>query len=444
MPEVTIPNNWAPRGYQCNVWDYLENGGKRAVAAWHRRAGKDDVALHWAAVSAFEKVGTYWHMLPEASQARKAIWNAVNPHTGIRRIDEAFPLAIRDTTLNNEMFIRFKNGSTWQVVGSDNFHSLVGAPPVGIVFSEWARANPSAWAYLRPILAENGGWAFFISTFYGRNHHYDMQVNAEAWDDWFGERLSAENTEVFSKEQLEQERRELIAEHGEHDGDMLYRQEYLSDPMASIKGSYFGAELNAAEEDNRITTVPYERESLVWTAWDLGLDDETAIWFAQVVGREYRIIDYVVGRNEDLTHYAAELVGKPYAYGGVILPHDGAASTILSKDNAKTQLEKAGLKNIHIAARPQNAQAKMIQINEARKLITKAAFDKERCKYGIDALRNYKRDWDDKKKTYKDRPEHDWASHGADAFRVLACNLNKLAPISKPQPKKRRRSAWGA
>jgi hypothetical protein len=123
------------------VWRYLEGGGLRADVAAHRRWGKDEVALNWAAVAAQSKTGAYWHLLPEASQGRKAIWDAVNPHTGRRRIDEAFPKALRAATRDGDMMIRFANGSTWQVCGSDNYNSLVGAPPVGVVFSEWALAN---------------------------------------------------------------------------------------------------------------------------------------------------------------------------------------------------------------------------------------------------------------------------------------------------------------
>src|SRR6185312_8507339 len=123
-----------------------------------------------AACSAFERVGTYWHMLPEASQARKAIWDAINPHTGRRRIDEAFPRELRQATREQDMLIRFVNGSTWQVVGSDNYNSLVGSPPVGVVFSEWSLAKPDSWTYIRPILAENGGWVLKIWTPRGRNH----------------------------------------------------------------------------------------------------------------------------------------------------------------------------------------------------------------------------------------------------------------------------------
>ena len=163
-PKIRIPNNWAPRDYQMNVWRYLERGGKRAICVWHRRAGKDDVCLHWAAASMIDKPATYWHMLPAYSQGRKAIWSAVNPHTGKRRIDEAFPHELRVNTNESEMFIRLKNGSTWQVVGSDRYDAAVGSSPAGITFSEWALSDPSAWAYLAPIVIENDGWALFITT----------------------------------------------------------------------------------------------------------------------------------------------------------------------------------------------------------------------------------------------------------------------------------------
>jgi hypothetical protein len=170
--KLLVPAVWGPRDYQEPLWRYLIGGGKRADVAAHRRWGKDDVALHWTASAAMEKPGVYWHLLPEAGQARKAIWDAVNPHTGRKRIDEAFPKAIRARTRDHEMQIELTSGSVWQVLGSDNYDSLVGAPPVGVVFSEWALAKPDAWTYLRPILAENDGWAVFLWThisFDGRN-----------------------------------------------------------------------------------------------------------------------------------------------------------------------------------------------------------------------------------------------------------------------------------
>ena len=224
--KIRIPHNWQPRPYQIPLWSYLEGGGKRAVAVWHRRAGKDEAALHWAAVAALQKPATYWHMLPEAAQARKAIWEAVNPHTGKRRIDEAFPQEIRQTTRDQEMLIRFVNGATWQVVGSDNYDSLVGSPPAGVTFSEWPLSKPDAWAYLRPILAENGGWAIFIYTPRGANHGkstYDLAIKEPGW---FGQLLTADETGVFSPETLAAEKRELISQYGVSRGEALFKQEY--------------------------------------------------------------------------------------------------------------------------------------------------------------------------------------------------------------------------
>lgn len=170
--QIKLPNNWQPRNYQRPAWDYLESGGLHAELTWHRRSGKDEICMHRTACAAFERKANYWHMLPEYGQARKAIWDAVNPHTGIRRIDEAFPQELRKATRNHEMSIEFLNGSTWQLVGSDNYNSLVGSTPAGIVYSEWALSDPQVRAYLRPIIAENKGWQIFITTPRGRNHAY--------------------------------------------------------------------------------------------------------------------------------------------------------------------------------------------------------------------------------------------------------------------------------
>jgi len=168
-----------------------QGGGKRQLLFWHRRAGKDEINLHMHAVSSATRPGTYWHMLPLANQARKAIWTAVNPHTGKRRLFDAFPQEYIENMNDNEMFIRFKSGSTFQVVGSDNYNSLVGSPPVGVTFSEWALANPSAWAYLSPILAENGGWASFITTPRGNNHAKSMYDAVKNNPQWFTQILCA-------------------------------------------------------------------------------------------------------------------------------------------------------------------------------------------------------------------------------------------------------------
>ena len=418
MPEITIPNNWQPRAYQEPLWEYLERGGKRALAVWHRRAGKDDVALHWAACAAMQTVGNYWHMLPEAAQARKAIWTAVNPHTGKKRIDEAFPLAIRAKTNDHEMLITFANGSTWQVVGSDNYDSLVGSSPIGIVFSEWALADPAAWAYLRPILLENGGWALFIYTPRGRNHGATFYEGAKDDPTWFADWRPAGTTGVFTVEQLAQERTEYRREYGELDGDARYEQEYDCNFNVAVVGSYYGKQMADAERAGRICRVPWEPTKPVVTAWDVGVTDSTAIWFAQWVGLEVRLIDYYEAHGVGLEHYAKVLREKPYSYAPCIWPHDVANKQMTTGDT----LERS-FNSLNFTGRCLPNENIEQGIQAARNLLPKCWFDREKCARGLDALRQYKRQWSDKLKTFSPEPLHDWASHGADAFRYLSKGL---------------------
>jgi phage terminase large subunit len=249
---VRLPNGWQPRPYQLKAWSYLESGGKHAELVWHRRGGKDDLSLHWTACAAHQRVGNYWHMLPQANQARKALWEAVNPHTGKKRIDEAFPKELRQSSHDNEMLLPLKIGSTWQVVGSDNFNSLVGSPPIGLVFSEWPLCDPAAWAYLMPILEENGGWVIFNGTPRGRNHAYRSVRAAQKNPQAFGEVLSADKTSIFTPAQLAKIRQELIDVYGEEYGQSVFEQEYLVSFDAANLGAILGRGLAKAEREGRI------------------------------------------------------------------------------------------------------------------------------------------------------------------------------------------------
>jgi phage terminase large subunit len=428
LAKVRLPNNWEPRPYQRRLWDYLEAGGKRAIAVWHRRAGKDEVFLHRFAVAAHERVASYWHLLPNSEQGRKAIWTAVNPHTGLRRIDEAFPHELRDTTLENEMFIRFRCGSTYQVVGSDNYNSLVGAPPAGVVFSEWPLADPGAWAFIRPMLLENKGWAGFAYTPRGRNHGSTLYEAHKGDAGWFAEALPATETGVFTAEQLDGERRELIKEYGAEDGENRYRQEYLCSFAAGVVGAYYGREMEAAEAEKRIGKVPWEPTLPVHTAWDLGIGDSTAIWCVQLAGREIRVIDYIENSGVGIDWYVRELDKRPWKFGEHILPHD---ANVKELGTGKSRVEVMASLGIH-KTRIIPAQRVEDGINAARMLLPLTHFDAERCERGIGALQNYRRQWDEKRRTYHDRPLHDWASHGADAFRYLALAGLKNAAAPKP------------
>jgi phage terminase large subunit len=374
-----IPNNWQPRKYQLPAWAYLERGGRHAELVWHRRAGKDEICLHRACVAAFERPATYWHMLPMASQARKAIWDAINPHTGKRRIDEAFPMVLRATTRENEMMIRFHNGSTWQVVGSDNFDSLVGSPPAGITASEWALANPAARAYLRPILLENNGWQLYITTPRGKNHAYQTFNAAEqdmkAGRDVFAQLLSVYDTGALSAEALDAERRAYISDYGEDAGDALFRQEYLCDWDAALLGTFFGKEMRQALDAGRICDIEYDPAVPVETAWDLGHSDDTAIWFFQRVRGEKRFIDYYSASGQDTVHFAEQLDKRGYKYGDHWLPHDARAKTLAS--NGKSVVEQL----LALGIRGQIVPNLSVQdgIQAARMVLPACWFDETKC-----------------------------------------------------------------
>jgi len=423
------------------LWNYLENGGKRAVEVAHRRWGKDEVALHWTAVAAHEKVGTYWHMLPEAAQARKAIWEAVNPHTGKRRIDEAFPSSLRASTRENEMFIRFKNGSTWQVVGSDNFNSLVGSPPVGLVFSEYAIANPAAWSYLRPILLENGGWALFIYTSRGNNHGKALIDTAKTSKGWLGEISPVSLTKAVDAEALAEDFEAMVKEMGATQAKALYNQEWECSFDSAVVGSYYGADLEQARLDRRICAVAYDPAVPVNTAWDLGLDDATAVWFYQLVGKEIHLIKYREWTQQALTDICREVLNEPYGFGEHVFPHDIEARE-LTTGRSRIEVVRNIMGNVKVAPRTEVADG----INAVRTLFPRMWFDEKGCAQGLECLRNYRKAWDEKRKVFQDRPFHDWSSHGSDAARYLALTYREQRGLSQERvrSKPRRHSAWAA
>lgn len=441
MSIIRLPNGWQPRAYQLPLWSYLENGGSRAVAIWHRRAGKDDVALHWTACSAHERVGTYWHMLPQASQARKAIWNAVNPKTSLRRIDEAFPAALRANTQDHEMFMRFRSGSTWQVVGSDNFDSLVGSPPIGIVFSEWALADPRAWAILRPILDENGGWALFITTPRGRNHAHRSYDLAQGEGGWFGQILTAHDTPIFPSEKLAGILREYKNDYGEDDGEALFEQEYLCSFDAPLVGAFYAKLIAKAEQEGRVRDeIPVERGVPVQTAWDLGYSDDTTIWFFQVVAREIRLLDYYESHGESIEHYCKVLADKAeergWTYGKLDkarhwVPWDAQPETLAS--GGRSIIEQAWACGVRMRLVPNLDVQDGIQAT--RLMLPRCWFDKTHCAKGLEAVRNYQREWDDDRKVFKRTPLHNWASHASDALRYLALAWREPPPPRDDTPK---------
>lgn len=418
--ETVLPNNWRPRKDQMALWRYLEGGGTRAVECAHRRWGKDDVSLHYTACAAMQKPGNYWHMLPEYNQARKVIWDAVNPKTGKRRIDEAFPESIRSATRKHDMQIELINGSIWQLLGSDNYNRYVGSPPMGVVFSEWSLANPMCWPYIMPILEENGGWAIWIYTMRGNNHGAQLLNFAMNQPDWFAQKLTAEDTPVFTREQLVRIKSELISIHGPEHGEALFMQEYYCSSEASVLGAIYAKQIAQARKDKRICNVPHASGIEVNTFWDLGMDDSTTIWFIQSIGREHRVIDYYEATGEGLPHYAKILKEKPYVYGEHFMPHDAAVRELGTGKSRRDTAEELGIRPVKIVKRAKDAQAVRNGIEAGRNIFSQCWFDEKKCAQGLSGLEGYHFEYDEENKKLKDTPSHTWHSHASDGWRTFA------------------------
>ena len=442
MTEIAIPRaSWRPRAHQENLWRYLDNdNGKRAIAIWHRRAGKDEVCLHHAAMSMLTRPGNYWHCLPEYSQGRKAIWTAVNPHTGRRRIDEAFPPELCESVNDHEMFIRMQ-GSTWQIVGSDRYDATVGSGVVGITYSEWALANPSAWAYHRPILEENNGWACFITTPRGRNHAFDMFNHACRTDGWFAERLTALDTGTLSHDQLQAALEEYQALYGVDVGTAQFQQEYMCDWMAAILGAFYALEMAQVRNENRVAPIEAMTDRPVHRAWDLGVGDDTSIWFFQPVGAQIFILDHYASSGVGLEHYAAVIEQREKQYGWKrgddYVPHD---AKIKEWGSGRTRVETMS----SIGLRPMLVPHHSLDdgINAVRRTLPLCVFHPRTEESGIAALEQYRREWDEDKKAFRANAVHDWTSHPSDAFRYLSMAWRPLPRrVVKPPPDPRL-SGW--
>lgn len=409
---VTLPYNWRPRDYQLDAWLALESGVRRAILLWHRRAGKDEVALHWTACQMVQQPGNYWHMLPQANQARRAIWDAVDPHSGQRRIYRTFPRELIRRVRENDMLIELTNGSTWQLVGGDNFDSLVGASPRGIVFSEFALTDPGAWEYLAPILRENGGWAIFPTTPRGKNHLFKLWQSVQGDKAWLCDKRTVEDTSVFSAD-------DIALERADGKDEAIIQQEYYCSFDSPNQGSYYAKEM----EKVRICPVPVTPGVDCVTAWDLGVSDATSIWVIQPVGMELRVVAYYEQSGEGLAHYANWVkefsAEHQVRFREHILPHDVKVRDLSTGMSREQALLDMGVMPVSIA--PQTSVADGIEA--VRRLLPRCVFDQERTKRGRMALAEYGRDWDARNQCWKSTPRHDWSSHGADAFRYLAVGM---------------------
>lgn len=414
---VIPPANWVLRPYQTPLWkDVMQHGKRRAVLVAHRRSGKDDVCLHILAQKSQERVGTYWYMLPEAEHARKVIWDAINPATGKRRIDEAFPAGFRVGLKEQEMSVRTKNRSVIQIVGSDNYNRYVGSPPVGIVMSEYAISDPAAWAYISPILEENKGWCIFNGTPRGRNHFrlmYDLASSMP--EDWHVSYITARETGIFSEMELKRMQTEYQALYGDMMGRALFRQELLCDWDSPNVGAIYGDLVSDAETGGRVEeTLPTENISLVDTAWDIG--GTTAIWFFQRMGSQVRVIDYYQAMGVGMDHYAEVLSKRGYRYGSHFFPWD----IDVKHDLLNGLSRKAILENLGISVNVLPSIPIEDSISAGRAIFPRCVFSREKTNDGMNSLLCYHKSWDAKRKVLSEKPVHDFSSHASNAFEILA------------------------
>lgn len=413
MGEIVIP--YSPRE---QFKSFHDRDKRWAIIVAHRRAGKTVATINDVIKRALEKPGLYGYIAPYFVQAKDLAFGYFKQFTA--------PLIEYGCTYNeSELRINLPNGSIIRLYGADNYDRLRGLGFDGLVLDEAADFPPQAWAeVLRPCLSDKKGWCVWIGTPKGHNAFYETWKQAqESPEEWFSLRLKASETGIIDREELADARKSMSEDQ--------FRQEWETDFEAAIIGAYYGKELRMAEEEGRISSVPYDRAAEVVVSFDLGIGDSTSLWFAQMIGREIHVIDFYESSGAGLDHYVKVMRGKPYVYGDIILPHDAEAKELGTGKSRVEVLRELGVTQTRIA--PKLAIDDGIQA--VRMMISKTWFDAKKCAYGIECLKQYRAEFDDKNKVLKSRPLHDWASHAADSFRYLAVGMKssaKMKPIAYP------------
>lgn len=402
MAELIIP--YKPREHQLKVHELLD--GKRfAVVVAHRRFGKTVAALNHLireAVLNTKETPRYAYIAPTYGQAKRVAWDYLVKYTD--------PLG--GTNNISELRVDFW-GRRIQLYGSDNPDSLRGQFFDGVIIDEVGDQNPKIWTdIVRPALTDRKGWCLFIGTPKGHNHFKELRDRAEKEDGWGLLEFKASETGVVDDTELKAAKNEM--------GEDKYRQEFECSFDAAVEGSYFGQILNELEAKKHMQEIPREELSRTFTAWDLGMGDSTSIWVAQLVGTEVRLLDYYENHGVGLDHYVKWIRDNDYEKAEHILPHDVRVRELGTGKSRMEMLEEAGLE-IKIAPRMSLDDG----IQAVRRLLPRCWFNVPKVQIGLNCLRNYRRDYDEKRKIFYERPLHDWSSHGSDSFRYLALGLDE-------------------
>lgn len=439
MSEVIVNEKisflYKPYLHQIPVWDAWRAGYTRFINVWHRRAGKDLTFWNLMIMAAMRRVGSYYYFFPTYTQGKKIVWDG-SDNDGARYIDY-IPKQLIFSTNETELQITLvhpldkdKPGSILQIIGADKMNFAVGTNPVGCIFSEFSVMRPSAWQLMDPVLAANGGWAAFAYTPRGRNHGFKLYDAALKMPEiWHASLLTILDTKrhdgspIVPMSYIEQKRREGA------DEDVL-QQEYFCSFNGSQQGSYYVTQLTDVISQGRLGDFPYDPSLPVMTAWDIGIGDRdsTAIWFYQEIGDRVRFIDYMEEHGKGLEWWAKELYLKPYAIKDFNAPHD-----IDHKEwgAGRTRREQALAFGIRFKVMPKLLIGDGIQA--ARTLLPRCEFNEVTTRKGLDALTAYHKEYDEERACFNDKPEHDWASHGADAFRYAALAIK---PINRKNRKR--------
>lgn len=381
---------------------FHERQQRFGVVVAHRRAGKTVSAINdliKSALSCEKPNPRFAYLAPYFAQAKDVAWGYLKQYTSV------IPGV---QTHEGELRIDLPNGGRIRLYGADNYDRLRGIYLDGVVLDEFADMDPRAWSeVIRPALADRQGWAVFIGTPKGRNAFWEVFERARGAEDWFDLRLKASETGIVPQAELDALRAEMSEDE--------YAREMETSFEAAVEGAYYARLLTEAEtaKPPRIGRVPYDPGAEVHAAWDLGIADSTAIWLAQFVGREIRLIDYVENNGVSLDWYARELKSKPYAYAPLILPHDAQARELGTGKSRVEMLEGLGFKT-RIAPRLQVEDG----IETVRRMLPRTWIDEDKCAAGLRAVRDYREKRDEKRRVSLG-PLHDWTSHAADALRYL-------------------------
>lgn len=430
--ETTIHlNKFKPRDYQIPICKAIASeGGKyrKLLCVLPRRAGKDILMWNLMIRAALKEVGNYFYCLPTFSQARSVIWDSIT-NDGQKFLD-FIPPGLISKIRNDTMQIVLANGSQIKLIGSDSYDtSIVGTNPKMIVFSEYALADENAYKLAAmPILRANNGIVCLISTPRGKNHMYELFQIAKSTPEWFTYFMTIEDTNHISVEEI---KREIAT--GEISEEMA-QQEYWCSFDRGAEGSYYANYITSMYLKGQIGIVTWEPYHKVHTSWDLGITDPTCIIFFQVIGEIVRIIDYYEKSDSSIDHFARIVLEKPYIYGFHFPPHD-----IMARESARGLTKKEMYYELGIKFKEPVHIDIQDGIELVRRTLPKTWIDSKNCARLIKCLENYRAEgYDTKHRIYRDKPTHDWSSHGSDAMRYMCASLPKLRSGASPEELERR------